>query len=368
MKISNSFTTSTSTCPAKYQEVYRPAASALLSDISGVDGSGSGLDADTLDGHSSADFSSASDLSTVTTRVSDLETETRDDHVIRVSVSGGDYSSLATAIAAISDAAEDNPYLVIVGPGSFAVDSALTIPSGVHVRGAGMYATTLEGSISAGSVASGCLLNLSSGASLSYLGIRNAATTNHATAICASNISASDTADPSTFTTFLDHVYLDVTGATGTGHYGLYATNADVLLRHSAVRVGNATIDYGAYFSGSGSTKVARVEGTSFRIIGGNGNAILTSGSTLTTYISGATIDTDGVGIYASNSRIQFTHSTLNGGGSYALYANGASATIIVNQIQIDAALHAGTASGGTVTCSFVSELSSGVGHASTCS
>lgn len=368
IKIANSFVSSSNACSSRYREVFHQGGSSILADLSSVDGDGSGLDADTLDGLTSSSFASASDSSLLTTRVSELETETQDPHVLRVAATGGDYTSLATAIAAISDATVDNPYLVIVGPGSFSLAAPITIPSGVHVRGSGMYTTTITSTHSSSPVSAGCLINLSDGSSLSQLGIIASASTVISAAVCAASISASDLTDPATFQTRIDHVLIDVTGGGGTFHYGVYSNNADLLVSNSSITAANANVNYGIYFLASGSSRVSRVENTAVHSAANSSYGVLVSGSNQTTYVNGSNINGESVALYASSGHIQVAHSSVFSSTSYAMYASGATATIIANQIQIDGALNAGTASGGTVTCSFVSELATGAGHASTCS
>ncbi len=368
LKLARSIASSSGACTSRYRQIYQQSGTSLLSDISTVDGVGSGLDADTLDGLSSADFELASDASALTTRVSALESQTQDPRVLRVSATGGDYTSLSTAISSISDATIANPYLVIVGPGIFSLSSPITIPSGVHVRGSGMHTTTVTSTHSATPISAGCLINLSDGASLSQIGVYSTASTLFSAGVCASSISASNVADPASFQTRIDHVLIDVTGAGGTAHYGIYSTNADIRISNAHISTANALTNYGIYSLGNEASKVSRVTNTTIHTDTNSSYGILTSGSAQIFYIDGSNIYSNSVALYASTSDIYVTHSTLSSSASYVMYASGASATIIANQIQIDGPLNAGSTGGGAVTCSFVSELTSGTGHASTCS
>lgn len=66
-------------------------------------------------------------------------------NLITVSKSGGDYDSISEALDSISDAGPKNPYLVYVGPGEYAIDSALRLPGHVSLVGAGIGSTIVEG-------------------------------------------------------------------------------------------------------------------------------------------------------------------------------------------------------------------------------
>gem|GEM_PF-6382751 len=90
---------------------------------SGNDGSGSTLDADTLDGHDSSYFT----IDYAQTLV--------------VAKSGGDYTTVQAAIDSISDAASDKRYLIRVMPGLYT--EQITMKSWVDIRGAGKHATQL---------------------------------------------------------------------------------------------------------------------------------------------------------------------------------------------------------------------------------
>jgi len=89
-----------------------------------VGGPGSGLDADTLDGLHATQLSQ------------DLN------HVVTVSPTGGDYSSIQAALDSITDAAEDNRYLVKIGPGVYV--EQVTMKPFVDIEGSGQDVTTIR--------------------------------------------------------------------------------------------------------------------------------------------------------------------------------------------------------------------------------
>ena len=84
-----------------------------------------GLNADLLDGLSASDLVSAID------------------HVLVVAKSGGQFSSIQAAIDSIGDAAEDNRYLVWVGPGIY-VEEVNVSSEWITLQGAGQRSTVIR--------------------------------------------------------------------------------------------------------------------------------------------------------------------------------------------------------------------------------
>lgn len=68
--------------------------------------------------------------------------------IIAVTVEGGDFSDPVAAVDSIGDAAADNPYLVMIGPGEYTLSRTLVMKPYVTVSGAGQEATVLTGAIS----------------------------------------------------------------------------------------------------------------------------------------------------------------------------------------------------------------------------
>lgn len=65
-------------------------------------------------------------------------------NVITVSTKNGDFTDPIAAMASINNASIDNPYLVIIGPGTYTLGSPLIIKAYVSVTGSGRNVTTLE--------------------------------------------------------------------------------------------------------------------------------------------------------------------------------------------------------------------------------
>ncbi|MGH2677575.1 MAG: hypothetical protein ACRDHB_04350, partial [Actinomycetota bacterium] len=63
------------------------------------------------------------------------------DNVVTVSSSGGDFTSIQAAVDSVTDASGSNPYLVLVGPGTYT--GQVTLTSGVSLQGSGRLATVV---------------------------------------------------------------------------------------------------------------------------------------------------------------------------------------------------------------------------------
>ncbi len=71
--------------------------------------------------------------------------------IVHVAPSGGDFTTVSAALASITDAGPTRPYLVQVGPGTFAEAGNVALKDWVDIAGAGRAATTiaLAGTLSA---------------------------------------------------------------------------------------------------------------------------------------------------------------------------------------------------------------------------
>lgn len=69
-------------------------------------------------------------------------------HVVTVSAQDGDFTDPVAAVNSITDAAAENPYLVLLGPGVYTLTRTLVMKPFVTVAGSGREATTLTGAIS----------------------------------------------------------------------------------------------------------------------------------------------------------------------------------------------------------------------------
>jgi len=66
-------------------------------------------------------------------------------NVITVASQNGDFDDPVAAVSSITNASESNPYLVVVAPGVYILNSQLQMKSWVHLSGSGQSVTTLKG-------------------------------------------------------------------------------------------------------------------------------------------------------------------------------------------------------------------------------
>lgn len=357
MKFATNFRSATGSCPSGFNPIFTDKTNAeVLAAVSEVDGPDSGLNADLLDGLSSASFASAQDLA-------DLEESTNVTNIVTVGTSSGDFTSVADAVSSLSNPSPSNPYLVKVGPGSFTISSQLTVPSGVTIEGSGMDTTILTGAIVNADVTDAAIIVLTDGAKLKNLTVTNTGVSGSgefATAITASEIDAPNQESPTTYSTVIDGVKVQVTVIGGRAHYGIELVNADVLIRNSQVYIINGgVVNAGIYVNGS-SSQTVWVENTSVLAQDTSSLPVYNSNAAGAIRVSGATIYGDSYGIFTSNSgEIYVTNSTISSAGT-GIFSNGAGSASRVNNSQIDAGTNAGTSSGGSVTCTYVAELNGG--------
>jgi hypothetical protein len=82
-------------------------------------------------------------------------------NIVTVAKKNGDFTSPIDAIASITNANEDNRYLVVIGPGEYDLgDQALKLKSWVDVVGSGREVTTLTRSSSNGNYFDGAVVNM----------------------------------------------------------------------------------------------------------------------------------------------------------------------------------------------------------------
>jgi hypothetical protein len=239
---------------------------AALVEISNNDGSGSGLDADLLDGqHSSAYTYSAGDgLAMSGNQFSMLGTSYQ--QVVVVAKSGGDFTSIQSALNSITDASATKRYLVWVAPGIY--NERVTMKQYVDIEGANTTLTTITyggsatlntGTVIAASNSEIRFLTVeNTGGNIYGVGVYNASTNYfylfkaHVTAYGAayhygvySTGSSNSVFTNSAFT---------ATGEQGDVEYGIYNYNSSLTVQYSQVRALGGGSSYGIYNQGSGGS------------------------------------------------------------------------------------------------------------------
>ena len=79
-------------------------------------------------------------------------------NVVTVAKQHGDFTDPAAAMASITDASEDNPYLLLIGPGVYTLSRQLVAKPYVRIQGSGVGTTILKGAVAGATPADGGLI------------------------------------------------------------------------------------------------------------------------------------------------------------------------------------------------------------------
>jgi hypothetical protein len=152
-----------------------------------------------------------------------------------VAKSGGDYTSITEAMNAITPSSSER-YLILVMPGVY--EEQVTVKEYVHLKGAGKNVTYISSAATSGNInddAAATML-VPPNAQVSHLTVRNVATTSNAVGIKVLNGNEN---------TVLEHIGIDVTGAGGDRHVGLYVNSGNPKLSHGYIKVSGAVLGVG---------------------------------------------------------------------------------------------------------------------------
>ncbi len=97
-------------------------------------------------------------------------------NIVTVAKSGGDFKDLQKAIDSITDAAWDNPYLIVIAPGQYDVEQTITMKDHVSITGSGKDVTTLAGNIASDSLDTAAIIQGASYVELSNITVANGGT------------------------------------------------------------------------------------------------------------------------------------------------------------------------------------------------
>ncbi len=276
-------------------------------------------------------------------------------NVVVVAKTGGDYPTVVAALNAISGASPSNPYLVYVAPGVYNESSLVVVPEGVHLKGSGVRSTIITSSRSVACnpttmTASGATVQVQDGGQLSYLKVQNTGTSNCSAAIYVNDIDDNNTTNIPLKNTILTDIAAETNGNGGTYHFGLYANDADFLIKSSsftatgenspsgynaaianyngaAPRIwdsflraeGMGQISYGLLAEGTASNPAilgSKVFGTTNAVRAGSATLIDVQTSRIQSVVGDALFADNG-GIQAGTSKvIASSASGINGGGS----------------------------------------------------
>lgn len=154
-------------------------------------------------------------------------------NLIVVAQSGGDYTSVAAALESISDSSASNRYLVMVAPGVYAETDLLHVRPYVHLQGSGANATLVQSArtgTSPGEAAA--TARLDDNGRISAITIRNEGTGTFGIGVWSAGAGRG---------AVIEDAVIEAVGAGGTGHYAAYLSDAEPIIRASALRAGGAT-------------------------------------------------------------------------------------------------------------------------------
>jgi hypothetical protein len=313
----------------------------LLAKIKLVDGTGSGLDADTLQGMTPADIRASVDATTLD-GMDSLAFATKLQHVVTVSAAGGDFASVQNAIDSITDASSNNRYVVFVGPGQFV--GRVTLKPGITVRGSGIGATVLSAG-PAGSCIDGYTVKGSASATVTDLTIANNGTGACGVGILNAGVSS----------VTYRHVLVSV--SMGTNTTAILNDNSEVLLIDVAMEIGQGSgggdtigVDQrsGSSLFMSGSSILGCTSGDDVYGIQNDASNAVVRDSDVDTFLCTGTGDSVGIlNINGSGESVAVDRSTVAGSTNTIATAAGFITRVGGSKL-------AGGAVFGTVTCAQV--------------
>lgn len=164
-------------------------------------------------------------------------------NIVTVGLDNADFTSPVDAMASITDASSFNPYLIVIGPGTYTIGQPLQVKPNVHLAGSGIDVTILEAGFGATTFPASAVVSTSGGGS-SRISIRDLSITQYGFA------QHTSTAVYANGPTVIQNVDIDVQ-ASGANNYGIYANQAALSLKDTTITVRNATsVSVGTYLNG----------------------------------------------------------------------------------------------------------------------
>jgi len=243
-------------------------------------------------------------------------------NVVTVAKSGGQYTDVKAAIDSINDAGADNPYLVYIGPGIYAVTSPIQLKAHVTVTGSGREATLLRGAISTEDKSSSAVILGADNAVLTQLGVENTGGSENSIGIYNSEDSP-----------VLENIAVNASGGTtihGVCNYHSSPTMTNVTVTGSGS--GGTFFNAGVYNIQSSSPTMTNVTVTAS---GGTNNYGIYNESSSPTMINVTVTGSGGdysFGVLSFSSSALIRNCTLKG-SSYSIYCYPPSSLIIHNSL-----------------------------------
>jgi hypothetical protein len=235
---------------------------AALAEIANNDGTGSGLDADLLDGQSSSAYTySAGNGLTLSGNQFSMQ-GTSYQQVVVVAKSGGDFATIQSALDSITDASATRRYLVWVAPGVYT--ERVTMKQYVDIEGSNTTLTRITyggtPTLNTGTVVAAANAELrfltieNTGGNIYGVGVYNAATSYFY--LFKVQVTVSGAAqhyavyNSGTSNCIFTNSAITATGEQGDLNYGIYNNNASVTVQYSQVNALGGS-SYGIYNQGS---------------------------------------------------------------------------------------------------------------------
>jgi hypothetical protein len=206
-------------------------------------------------------------------------------NVITVAKANGNFTDLRAAVDSITDASETNPYLVVIGPGVYTIQtSPLIMKPYVDIAGSGENITKITGATCAQTAVSS-IIAMADHSTLSSLKVEN-------TGGCLNAALYIGSGSPQVSN-------VTATAIGGTYNYGIYNSySSPMMINVTATAPVGTTLNYGIYNSHSSPTMINVT----------------------------ATASTYGVYNYYSNPKIR--HSTMDGGARGLITSTSSTATV----------------------------------------
>ena len=163
----------------------------------------------------------------------------RPSNVVTVAKSGGDFSDPVHALESIIDANSQNPYVVLIAPGTYTVSESLVMKPNVNLIGSGKEITTIVGNLAGETPEAGSLVISEFDGLIAEMTLANldAKAGAYKVGLYVNGINGFELRDMS----------IRVSSARGDG-YGIFNQNSSIRVNSSTIRVsGSASDQYGIY-------------------------------------------------------------------------------------------------------------------------
>lgn len=383
LKFQNFFKSDSSECPKGYVAIFQErTGDQVVADLASIDGKGSKIDADFLDGISSESFVRQSELKklgeaveTLSSRTTalkgsleDLDYRNRIEKIITVGKVGGDFQDITSALESLDTPEFENPYLIKVGPGLYSITDPISVPAGVTISGAGQQRTILEGAFGSATALGGGLVRLEDGSMLSNLTVVNNPAQDVGVAVVVENTIQAKLNDPTSFRTLIKDCQIIGKGNDASSSYAVLINSGSLRIASSTLSVNSTTSSsYGITFLGGLNSRLILEQST----IVAEGIA---SGVGIDVLSLSARARLDRVDIYGSSNAIRDSlglagevYSSKLRAGEIGVIATGALSVLRIFYSGFEAPDHVSTLVPAEVSCSFASDIDSGAVYTSAC-